>query len=254
MGLIKRLLGTGHSARGVLPVLQRIKSVSFAMYAEDVLMSHMRPQGTGFYVDVGAFHPQMHSNTYKLYLKGWSGLTIEPNPGVAEAFRRARPRDAHLTLGIAGQESELTYYKFRDGAQNTFDAQRAAELRAEQVGEVAIKCLPLNDVLERHCRGRPVDLLSVDCEARDLEVIRSLDWRRHRPTMLIIEDFEQFEFGSAPKPAYSAIRSFMLARDYAMVSQAVFSFFYADRHAFRKTEGTSGFRLDRSQLGHLGLE
>lgn len=254
MGLFKRLWDTGSSARGVLPVLQRIKSVSFAMYAEDVLMSHMRPQGTGFYVDIGAFHPQMHSNTYKLYLKGWSGLTVEPNPGVAETFRRARPRDAHLTLGIAGQESELTYYKFRDGAQNTFDAERAAELRAEQVGEVAVKCLPLNDVFERHCGGRPVDLLSVDCEGRDLEVIRSLDWQRHRPTMLIIEDFEQFETGRSPKPASSAIRSFMLAHDYAAVSQAVFSYFYVDRHAFGRTDRTSGFRLDRSQLGQLGLE
>ena len=254
MGLIKRLLNTGHGARGVLPVLQRIKSVSFAMYAEDVLIPHMRPQGTGFYVDVGAFHPQMHSNTYKLYLKGWSGLTVEPNPGVAEAFRRARPRDAHLTLGIAGQESELTYYKFRDGAQNTFDAERAAELQADQVGTVAVKCMPLNDVFERHCRGRSVDLLSVDCESRDLEVIQSLDWRRHRPTMLIIEDFEQFEAGSAPKPASSAIRSFMLARDYAVVSQAVFSFFYVDRHAFKRTDRTSGFRLDRSQLGLFGLQ
>ncbi len=253
MGLIKRLLDTGSSARGVLPVLQRIKSVSFAMYAEDLLMSHMRPQSAGFYVDIGAFHPQMHSNTYKLYLKGWSGLTVEPNPGVAEAFRRARPRDVHLTLGIARQESELTYYKFRDGAQNTFDAERAAELRAERVGEVAVKCLPLNDVFERHCGGRPVDLLSVDCEGSDLEVIQSLDWRRHRPTMLIIEDFEQFETGRSPKPASSAIRSFMLERDYAAVSQAVFSYFYVDRHAFGRTDRTSGFRLDRSQLGLLGL-
>ena len=36
---VKRLLDAGHGARGVLPVLpvlQRIKSVSFAMYAKDV--------------------------------------------------------------------------------------------------------------------------------------------------------------------------------------------------------------------------
>ncbi len=254
MGLLDRLMDTGNSARGVFPVLRRIKSVSFAMYAEDVLMSHMRPQGRGFYVDVGAFHPQMHSNTYKLYLKGWSGLTVEPNPDIAPAFRRARPRDAHLTLGIASRDGELTYYKFRDGAQNTFDAERAAELRADQVGQVAVKCVPLSDVFERHCGGRPVDLLNVDCEARDLEVIQSLDWRRHRPTMLIIEDFEQFEAGCSAKPVSSAIRSFMLAHDYAVVSQAAFSFFYVDRHAFKRTGQASGFRLDRSQFGLLGVE
>ena len=254
MGLIKRLMGARQSARSVLPVLQRLRSVSFALYAEDVLLPHMHPQDTGFYVDVGAFHPQVLSNTYKLYLKGWDGLTIEPNPGVADTFRRARPRDTHLTLGIAERESELTYYKFHDGAQNTFDAARAAELRADQIGEVSVRCTPLNDVFEQHCRDRHVDLLNVDCEGRDLEVIHSLDWRRHRPTMLIVEDFEQFEAGASPAPVSSAIRSFMLGQDYAVASQAVFSFFYVDRHAFGKTDRTSGFRLDRSQLGLLGLK
>lgn len=252
MGFIERLLDAGHGARGVLPVLQRIRSVSFSMYAEDLLLSHMRPQGAGFYVDVGAFHPRILSNTYKLYLKGWTGLTIEPNPSVVEAFRLARPRDTHLTLGIAEREGDLTYYKFRDSAQNTFDAARAAELQADRIGEVSVRCAPLNDVFEQHCRERPVDLLSVDCEARDLEVIQSLDWRRHRPTMLIIEDFEQFEGGASPTPGSSAIRSFMLSQDYAIASQTVFSFFYVDRHAFKKTDRTSGFRLDRSQLGLLG--
>ncbi len=98
------------TARGVLPVLQRIKSVSFAMYAEDVLMSHMRPQGAGFYGDVGAFHPQMHSNTYKLYLKGWSGLTIEPKVIFRWAAKRLRtaslPRRATLAAAIAEQQMD----------------------------------------------------------------------------------------------------------------------------------------------------
>jgi len=251
MGLIKRAMDTGHSLRGVLPVLQRIRSVSFALYGEDVLMSHLQPQRTGSYVDVGAFHPQVLSNTYKLYLKGWSGLTIEPNPTAAAAFKRLRPRDTHLAIGIAGQRSELTYHKFRDAAQNTFSAARAAEVQAEKTDETSIQCMPLNDVFEQHCAVRRPDLLSVDCEGHDLQVIQSLDWQRHRPTVLIIEDFEQFTAGASPTPKVSAIRSFMLARDYAAASQAVFSFFYVDRHAFGRADQVSGFRLDRSQLGQL---
>jgi len=49
----------------------------------------MRPQGRGFYVDVGAYQPQSGSNTYKLYLKGWSGITIEPNPDVESSLKNA---------------------------------------------------------------------------------------------------------------------------------------------------------------------
>ena len=251
MDLIKQLMDAQHGLSGVLPVLQRIRSVSFAQYAEDVLLSHMYPQAKGFYVDVGAFHPKIHSNTYKLYLKGWSGLTIEPNPSAAAAFRHARPRDTHLTIGVADRPSDLTYYKFRNPAENTFDAARAAIVRSEAVESVPVKCMPLNDVFEQYCRGRNVDLLSIDCEARDLQVVQSLDWRRHRPTLLIVEDFEQFETGASPAPGSSAIRSFMLDEDYAAVSQAVFSFLYVDRRAFAQTGRQSGFRLDRSQLGQL---
>lgn len=200
---------------------------------------------------LGAHHPRILSNTYKLYLKGWTGLTIEPNPDVAAAFQHVRPRDTHLTIGIADQASDLTYYKFRDSGQNTFDAARAADVDSEKVGEVAIPCMPLNDVFERYCRDCPVDMLNVDCEGLDLQVIQSLDWQRHRPTLLIVEDFKQFDAGAATSPESSAIRSFMLEQDYAIVAQAIFSFFYVDRRAFGSTNRASGFRLDRSQLGML---
>ena len=251
MKLIKHLTNSRLGLSVLLPILQRIRSVSFAYYAEDLLLSHLCPQRTGSYVDVGAFHPRELSNTYKLYLRGWSGVTIEPNPDAAAAFRRIRPRDTHLTIGCAEQQSELTYHKFRDAAQNTFDTARAAELQAEKIGEVSIPCMPLNEVFDQYCRDRCPDLLNVDCEGRDLQVIQSLDWRRHRPTVLIIEDFEQFDAGALATPKDSAIRSFMLTQDYAAASQAVFSFFYVDRHAFGPTDRESGFRLDRSQLRQL---
>lgn len=251
-GLLIRLSRAG--LRGVLPVLTRIPSVSFSFFAEDGLLSHLCPLPNGFYVDVGAYHPRMHSNTYKLYLKGWRGLTIEPNPDAAAAFRSARPRDRHLTIGIAEHRAVLTYHRFRDATQNTFDDDRADIVASEKTGDVSIACMPLNDVFEEHCQGRHVDLLNVDCEGRDLEVIRSLDWRRHRPTAVIVEDFEQFAAGASPAPYAGAIRSFMLARNYALAAQAIFSFVYVDREAFRRDDAATGFRLDRSQLDRLAAQ
>jgi FkbM family methyltransferase len=252
-GLISRLshMRLKEGARSVVPILRRIPSMSFSFYAEDVLLPHMRPQSSGFYVDVGAFHPRVHSNTYKLYLKGWSGVTVEPNPDVAATFRSVRPRDQHLTIGIAEQGTSLICHKFRDAALNTFDAARANVVQSEKVGEITVTCLTLNDLFAQYCRGHHVDLLNVDCEGRDLDVIESLDWERHRPTVVIVEDFEQFEAGAHAVPRFSAIRSFMLAQDYALASQAIFSFFYVDRRAFGRSDPDSGFRLDQSQLGLL---
>jgi len=95
------------------PILSRLRSISFSFYAEDLLIYHLQPQQTGFYVDVGAFHPRDLSNTFKLYLKGWRGITIEPNPDAAAAFQSFRPRGRHLTMRIAAEAATLSYLPLR---------------------------------------------------------------------------------------------------------------------------------------------
>ena len=64
----------------------------------------------GFYVDVGAFAPIQHSNTYWFYKRGWRGINIDATPGSMRIFNRVRRRDINLELAISTQEGELTYY------------------------------------------------------------------------------------------------------------------------------------------------
>ena len=255
MGLLGNLTVRSLAAGvgNILPVATRLRSVSFAQYAEDLILYHMSPQREGFYVDVGAYHPRQFSNTYKLYLKGWSGITIEPNPDAARAFHAIRPRDRHLTLGIAGEASTLTYYRFSNAEENTFDpAWAAGKGAAAAIAQVPVACQPLNEIFATHCAGRPVDLLSIDCEGRDFEVVQSLDWQRYRPTVVIVEDIEQFDAGIwDTQAACGSIRSYLTRQDYALASQTVFSSFYVDRRAFAPNGRSSGFRLDRTQLGAL---
>ena len=106
-------------AGATIPVLKTLKSLSFSQYGEDVILAHFIPSNTGFYIDVGAYHPWQFSNTYKLYLSGWRGITIEPNPDTTAAFERMRPRDIHLNCGISERASDLVYYRFRDAKLNS---------------------------------------------------------------------------------------------------------------------------------------
>jgi FkbM family methyltransferase len=237
-------------ARALAEVMKRFRSVSFSLYGEDVLLSHLKPERRGFYVDVGAYHPVTLSNTYKLYLKGWRGITIEPNPDMAPLFRKLRPRDLHLEIGVAAEPGELTYYKADDPAENSFDRDRALAFRGANTETVSIPCLPLSQPLTTHAASQRIDLLNVDCEARDLDVLRSLDWQRHRPTAVIVEDFAGFHSGTRNDGA-SDIREFMFERNYAIAAQCVFSFIYVDQMAFGRPPDGSGFRLDHSQLGSL---
>jgi FkbM family methyltransferase len=236
--------------RSFVPLVRSLTTLSFSQYGEDVLLHSLVPQARGSYVDVGAYHPWRSSNTYRLYLRGWSGITVEPNVDTAALFRRMRPRDTHLTLGVSEKPSKLTYYRFKDPINNTFDAARGAKLKDDLVEEISVDCVPLRDLVSAHCSGTAIDLLSVDCEGLDQEVLASLDWNTTRPTVVIVEDFEQtWAIGRDSAP--SALRTFLLDRDYAPVAHSAFSFLYVDVTAFDRHDQPSGFRLDQSQLKGL---
>lgn len=234
-------------ARGVMAALRNARTIAFSQFGEDVLLYNLRPAQMGSYLDVGAFHPKKYSNTYKLYLRGWSGVTVEPNPDVAPLFKTVRPRDAHLTLGISADSSTLTYYKFRDPEFNSFDGARAAHSKEGIQEEIAVACSPLQDVVDAHFCGRDLDLLSVDCEGLDLTVLRSLDWSKTRPTAIIVEDFEQFE-NNFRSGGFSPIRTFLADRHYALFTQCMFSFLYVDRRAYQRSSRDSGFLLQDTQM------
>jgi FkbM family methyltransferase len=235
-GALRRRLGRclQDALRGAAPLVRSARSISFSQYGEDVLLSvTLLPRSTGFYVDVGAYHPWKGSNTYKLYLRGWSGITIEPNPQSASDFANARPRDKHVVAGVASEASALTYHRFADGRLNTFSKTQAKtylDNGSESAGREAVSCLPLQDIIDRYAAGRPIDLLSVDCEGFDLLALETLDFGRTRPVAILIEDFEAFDAmynNGSPSP----IQRLMSSLDYSAVGQAVFSTLYVDRRA-----------------------
>lgn len=223
-----------------------IASINFSFFAEDKILFKLQPCAGGFYVDVGAFHPIHGSNTYKLYLKGWRGITIEPNPKIARLFKQLRPSDCHLTIGISSEPGTLTYHEFADPSKNTFDPEsaKAASSESSEVGRTPIECLPLATILDQHAPGQAIDLLSVDAEGLDLAVLQSLDWTRQRPTVVVVEDYEHFNSGTSRVPTFSAIRSFMIAQDYSLVAQTIISFVYVDKNAIGRDQPRTGFQTN----------
>ena len=169
---------------------------SFAQFGEDHAIVHLlNPSTSGTYVDVGANDPIDGSNTAFLYFLGWSGLAIDPNPAFAAPFRKVRPRDTFLTVGVSEQPGSLTYHEFRNDKLNTFSDARAEQLRGEGTPSVAtstIPCRPLHELIRAHLGDRHPDLLSIDCEGMDLEVLRSARLDTTRPTVILIEDFDRY--------------------------------------------------------------
>ena len=52
----------------------------------------------------------------------------------------------------------------------------------------------LGDILDRHAANREVDFLKIDVEGAELQVLESLDLRRHRPKIVLVEAVAPLEF------------------------------------------------------------
>lgn len=185
---------------------------SYAQEGEDrLLLRYFGLKYDGFYVDVGAHHPYRFSNTQLFYEMGWSGINIDAMPGSMKAFRRARRRDVNLEQGVGEAASTAKFFVFNEPALNTFDEATARKhdvlpWKIERVVEIPIE--PLRDVLARHLpAGRKIDFLSIDVEGHDLAVLRSNDWEKYRPEIVLAESLHKTLDDLAGDPSAVFLRS-----------------------------------------------
>jgi len=180
----------------------KIKSIIFGKYSvlsysqegEDLILQELfMHQQNGFFVDIGAHHPQRFSNTYLLYLKGWRGINIDAMPGSMNSFKKIRPKDINLEYAVSDIEEELTYYVFNEPALNGFSKELKEERDGSKgykvISEKLIKTRTLEWILDNYLpAGQVIDLLTIDVEGLDMKVLLSNNWLTYKPIYLIIED------------------------------------------------------------------
>jgi FkbM family methyltransferase len=165
---------------------------SFAQEGEDLIIAELLgPRINGFYVDVGAYHPIRFSNTKYFYDRGWSGINIEPSPMALKAFEKERKRDTNLNIGISENGGTLEFYTFAEAALNTFQAERVNLLETttpyRSNGKILVPVRTLKDVLSEFAKDRPIDFMNIDVESHEMSVLRSNDWSKFRPELMLIE-------------------------------------------------------------------
>src|ERR1700730_17986130 len=90
-------------------------SLSYAQRFEDLyLMRCFGERAGGFYIDIGSGHPVYDNVSFAFYLKGWRGITVEPNPWLSRLSRAVRPRDHHVEALVGSESGEDTFYLVRE--------------------------------------------------------------------------------------------------------------------------------------------
>ena len=169
--------------------------LTYSGEGEDLIIEKcMKLVKKGLYVDVGCYHPKVGSNTFRIFKKGWSGINIDPNPETIRLFKKYRPNDINLNIGISESGETLTYYEFSESAVSTF-SEEFYKMRLEQgskyVGSKDIPTKTLADVFDQHLNGRHIDVLDVDTEGIDVQVLKSNNWDKYKPSMILVEDQDE---------------------------------------------------------------
>lgn len=146
----------------------------------------------GFYIDVGAFHPRYMSNTALLHTMGWQGINIDANADMIEVFKRERPEDISLAVGVGRERGRLPYFAFKGRpGMNTFSENFRDEV-APWAGEPEVhtflEVMPLRDILQPHLKpGQQIDYMDIDIEGFDDIAVETYDFAGFPPSLVSVE-------------------------------------------------------------------
>jgi len=212
----------------------KYKKTSYSQSGEDLIVAFIlktlkikKPT----YVDIGAHHPFYISNTAALYKKGFSGVCIEPDPTLFKEIKKSRKRDVCLNIGIGIDGSdESDFYLMTTSTLNTFSKEEALNYdknsrhKIKEIIKLPLKTI--NWVFENHTNGKP-DFVSIDVEGLDFEILKSLDFKQYKPTILCIETLKFIQEGIVEKD--QPLIDFITEQGYMIYADTYINTIFVDR-------------------------
>jgi FkbM family methyltransferase len=167
------------------------------------------------FVEIGANDGEQHDHLRPMILQHqWRGVMVEPVPYV---FDRLRANYAGVdgvaveNAAIADRDGHRPFYHLSPSAdyqseglpqwydgigsfsrESVLDHQRLIPDIESRLVETEVPCLTFDSLCAKHGFDH-VDLLLVDTEGYDHEVLRHIDFSRHRPVLVIYEHYHLSE-------------------------------------------------------------
>lgn len=168
--------------------LSKSKEKHYSQFGEDIILKDwIKPElKSGFYVDIGCYHPKRFSNTFELYKKGWRGINIDGDPLKVKVMSMRRPQDLNINALISDKEEYTEVYadkKYSLGLtidKNTTNSSFAVINKAMTT--------TITKLLDSTAyKGKEIDVLSIDIEGKDFLALTMLDFHRYNPKIILIE-------------------------------------------------------------------
>ena len=205
----------------------------------------------GFYIDVGAQHPEIDSVSKAFFDRGWQGVHVEPVPHYANLLRKERPGDRVIEAAVSNRLGHTTLIVFPDtGLSTTVPDIAAGHVDAgmsASEAELEVPTVTLASIAEElgECE---VHWLKIDVEGLEKEVLQGWNPASLRPWLVVVES----TFPNSSQSNHAEWEGLLTEAEYVHVYSDGLNRFYAS--AERAAELMPAFALppnvfDDVQLG-----
>ena len=116
-----------------------------------------------------------------LHKKGWTGLNIDISKASIDLFNIARKKDININCAVSNVDEETFYY-----SNSLINQQNSLIKRGENQEKIPIQSFKLETILKTH-KIESFEYLNIDTEGNEAEIIRSIDFQKHKPILVTVE-------------------------------------------------------------------
>jgi FkbM family methyltransferase len=199
--IINKLKRKLYSSKGIPP-----GKISYSQCGEDLLVKYifdLRGILSPTYLDIGANHPYFISNTALFYINGCRGINIEANPVFIANFKKLRPEDINISVGIGSHDTILDFYVINDPTLSSFsktECQKYIETgKYHLTNTIKVKITTIQKILDKYNNGVFPDYFTIDTEGMDLEILKTIDYSQNAPKVICVEAADYSPIGAGER-------------------------------------------------------
>ena len=185
---------------------------------DTAILDYFKDKKSGFYVDVGCYHPIHRNNTYLLYKQNWRGINIDVSQFSVELFDHLRPDDLNYNCAVSNKNETVKLFFQKELSQlSTTENDQAKKVFQGNIKEKEIQAFTLDEILNRDkYKNVKIDFLNIDVEGADFKVLDGLSFQKFNPELICVEIHDK-------EIKESKIYNFLKDKNYQLIWSGVFS-------------------------------
>jgi len=185
---------------------------------DTAILDYIKDKKSGFYVDVGCYHPIHRNNTYLLHKQNWRGINIDVSQFSVELFDHLRPDDLNYNCAVSNKNETVKLFFQKELSQlSTTENDQAKKVFQGNIKEKEIQAFTLDEILNRDkYKNVKIDFLNIDVEGADFKVLDGLSFQKFNPELICVEIHDK-------EIKESKIYNFLKDKNYQLIWSGVFS-------------------------------